>query len=720
MFKTNFLYSILIIAILALTVQKVNAQQGIGTDLPSRAAALEIKSGSKGILIPRIALTDTHTFINIISGAQPGDPDFEEKTNSLLVYNTETQNDVTPGFYYWTTADGGKWNRIANFDDIGPWYSQDTGFPTTENQEDIYQMGHVAIGKDDDFIKVALDVYGSIRGGDITESAAWPINIGQNSIAVGKNPIALQENSVAFGRDVVASGKNSQAFGAKSQAMAFGAFAGGGYQASANSAIESGGSARGKSSFAFGRQTDATGDHSVSFGRMTKALGEHSIAMGYKTIANNIAAVAFGSNNKAMGDYSFVMGRYAESYSSFNTVFGQYNAIHMGEKQKWIGTDPIFEIGIGDGYFGTNPRNALTVLKNGRVGIGIKGVDSNAKPTEILDIGSSNEHAYEKLHKVKIRDLPKTDGNHLDQIVTVDDSGVLRSVDASIMGLGQGSGAFGRGQADGTSSFALMENTTAQGDYAVHLGAHPETNSLWKSEANGKYTLVVNRSNTADGEASTASGYATRATGDFSFSMGESTQAGSSHELVIGRYNKIDTGQAHSWNDKDPVFQIGIGTDPKAGAANALTVLKSGWTGIGYYQPSGQGEKLRVDGGISATNVSFPDYVFQTYFDGTSELKPDYRFKDLGYIKSFLKENKHLPGILPASALERNQHGHYEFNLSRLSVQNLEKIEELYLHTLEQEEKIENQEAKIETLENEVAELKQRLRKLEKILNPKE
>lgn len=73
-----------------------NAQVGIGTVMPN--AALDITSTTDGLLIPRVALTNTTTATVITP------------TISELVYNSATVNDVSPGYYYW---DGIKWNRLA-------------------------------------------------------------------------------------------------------------------------------------------------------------------------------------------------------------------------------------------------------------------------------------------------------------------------------------------------------------------------------------------------------------------------------------------------------------------------------------------------------------------------------------------------------------------------------------------------------------------------------
>lgn len=83
-----------------------NAQVGIGTATPADAAQLEISAINKGVLIPRVELRNTTTF-GPVTGTE---------VESLLVYNTETIADVTPGFYYWVkeSAATPHWERIVN------------------------------------------------------------------------------------------------------------------------------------------------------------------------------------------------------------------------------------------------------------------------------------------------------------------------------------------------------------------------------------------------------------------------------------------------------------------------------------------------------------------------------------------------------------------------------------------------------------------------------
>ena len=81
------------------------SQVGIGTLTPNQSAQLDVVSNNKGILIPRVGLTNSVDASTIQNG----------NVNSLLVFNTNTQNDVTPGYYYWYND---RWMRIVNDADV--------------------------------------------------------------------------------------------------------------------------------------------------------------------------------------------------------------------------------------------------------------------------------------------------------------------------------------------------------------------------------------------------------------------------------------------------------------------------------------------------------------------------------------------------------------------------------------------------------------------------
>lgn len=80
------------------------SQVGIGTRTPNASSQLEIVANDKGVLFPQVSLTSTTDNTTITQG----------NVNSLFIYNTNTQNDITPGYYYWLNN---KWLRfISNVD----------------------------------------------------------------------------------------------------------------------------------------------------------------------------------------------------------------------------------------------------------------------------------------------------------------------------------------------------------------------------------------------------------------------------------------------------------------------------------------------------------------------------------------------------------------------------------------------------------------------------
>ena len=94
----------LLFALLALLSVTVQAQVGIGTELPNNSTQLDIVSEDSGVLFPRISLTSSTDTSTISNG----------NVTSLFIYNVATANDVIPGYYYW---DGLRWRRLINEND---------------------------------------------------------------------------------------------------------------------------------------------------------------------------------------------------------------------------------------------------------------------------------------------------------------------------------------------------------------------------------------------------------------------------------------------------------------------------------------------------------------------------------------------------------------------------------------------------------------------------
>ena len=140
--------------------------------------------------------------------------------------------------------------------------------------------------------------------------------------------------------------------------------------------------------------------------------------------------------------------------------------------------------------------------------------------------------------------------------------------------------------------------------------------------------------------------------------------------------------------------------------------------GIGLSNPL---DKLHVIGNIRATGsfisgtATYPDYVFQKYFLGESSLNKDYKFSTLEKIEAFVKKNHHLPGI--KSAMEVESDGHWD--LTQGAINNLEKIEELFLHTIEQEKKIDQLKSENKALNKELETLKGDIDHIKQLLSTK-
>jgi len=147
------------------------------------------------------------------------------------------------------------------------------------------------------------------------------------------------------------------------------------------------------------------------------------------------------------------------------------------------------------------------------------------------------------------------------------------------------------------------------------------------------------------------------------------------------------------------------GVDFFTNDTNRMKILFNGNVGIGTVSPD---QKLTVNGTIHSkevivdTNIA-PDYVFQKYYTGKSELKSDYRMPTLTEIEDFTRKNNHLPNV--PSAKEMQENGILVGEMSNVLLQ---KVEELTLYIIEQQKELERlkkenstQSKKIEDMERE-------------------
>lgn len=241
-------------------------------------------------------------------------------------------------------------------------------------------------------------------------------------------------------------------------------------------------------------------------------------------------------------------------------------------------------------YFGVNAANDLNIYKygTGDILLGINGTNHVIiKPNGNVGVGTINPLA--RLH--------------------VADSSVLFSgptfvpITTSYLPPAEGPGtrmmwypqkaAFRAGTVDalqwdkdniGIWSFAGGAHTTASGAGSVALG--------FASNAIGSVAMALGNSNYAIGDASFTTGNSTIAYGYNSAAMGLYTKAKSNNSMVIGIYNDTTTSNR--------LFEIGNGTADNA-RTNAMTVLTNGNIGVGIITPL---ERLHVLGNIRSTTLA--------------------------------------------------------------------------------------------------------------------
>jgi len=225
--------------------------------------------------------------------------------------------------------------------------------------------------------------------------------IGEASFTAGVFTKAIGQESIAMGLGSISDGELSFTFGEEAKTFADGAVSIG-YKtiASGRQAVAMGHTTEATNdySFAIGFANIASAHYSVAMGYNTKASGSAAFSIGYNTEASSFNTVAFGNNTTATSSNSTAMGSHTKAKGDQTTVLGEFNnastldeftigryndttiASYNGT-YNWTNTDPLFL--IGNGTDDTNRHNAITILKNGNMGL------NDNTPTHTLTINSS-------------------------------------------------------------------------------------------------------------------------------------------------------------------------------------------------------------------------------------------------------------------------------------------------------------------------------------------
>ncbi|MDY3316326.1 hypothetical protein PG630_03245 [Riemerella anatipestifer] len=384
------------------------------------------------------------------------------------------------------------------------------------------------------------------------------------------------------------------------------------------------------------------------------ALGTASFAVGEDVKASGDLSVVFGKKNKSEGDFSVAFGKDSYAKGALSFAFGNKAQAESGAFAfgREVVAQNLFSTVLGFG-------NTL-----------VSGGDNFYNPTakrRLFVIGNGS--------------------------TTVDGTGVITGV------------------AQRSDAFTILSN----GQMGLDIDNFENNNSNAKLQVNGK---------TIFGEFTDASSIgAARAQLDVRGDLALGTldeYNNASYVLVEGINGVVKkksisgiTGVSNNLYTSDGILSgkrtVGQGT-------NDLVFTGTGKVGIGATAPT---EKLEVAGKVKAntfiatqTGSVFPDYVFQKYYTGTSSIKADYSFKTLSQVEDFVKQNGHLPGYLSAAKVK--EQGYVDLMATQLT--NVEKIEELYLHSIEQDKTLKSQKEELKAKDIKIAELEARLQKLEALL----
>lgn len=167
--------------------------QGVGINddntAPDNSAMLDVKSTSKGVLIPRVPLTSTAVAAPVAAPA-----------TSLLVYNTQTAGDVTPGFYYWN---GTQWVRLASAASTGDaWLLTGNAgtdptinfVGTTDNQPLLFRVNGMQAGFLQD-LPMGANTYFGVQTGESNATGTGNTAVGNQTLRAAPDGI----NNVAIG-----------------------------------------------------------------------------------------------------------------------------------------------------------------------------------------------------------------------------------------------------------------------------------------------------------------------------------------------------------------------------------------------------------------------------------------------------------------------------------------------------------------------------------------
>lgn len=683
------------------------SQVGINNETPKATLDVSAKTPSttaEGIIAPRLSGDDIKGKDGQYLADQKGAIVYA--TSAVGTPSVKTANITAEGYYYFDGAIWVKFGTGTASAGVEPWYNQADGTPATANTQNIYQTGKVAINTpttnkqfevkgDLKSTYTATGFYSSIDNNDTTT-----FGVPTNALVVADNAdfASATRINALYANNNVGAALLSTDLGSGSSAQ------------NLNTAT---------SGVATSVITTAAGNRTTSL-RLASGTGAEitdgfSTGTGYKSTlrverANGINFNFLNSSGTTEGSYTFP--RNNGSANQVLTTDGNSTLSTLSWKDVsslvTVPTEPWYNVATNT----EATANTQNIYQMGNVGIG------TSTPTRPLEIVRQNSAAFNA--GISLNEYNTGSGNTGAQISINNAKGtplapVSLSNGDTVGGFNFGyyaGGAFTAGNGSKIMSHYRGDGTNFRNDLSFFTTGATNTSSVKAYiSPDGNFGIAtINPSNKLHVSATAdparleglQSGAATDAivTADATGVLRTVTAASLASSLEPWQ---VQGGTAKATTNAENIYQTGsvsIGSSAviPTFTSNSITITP----------------KLHVAGDVASTGSyytttgKYADYVFEDYYDGVSKIDETYKFKSLAETAAYIKANKHLPGVTSIKDILKTENG-YNVNLSELSIQQLEKIEELYLHTIEQQQEISKQ-------KTEINDLKSRMEKLEQLL----
>lgn len=498
-------------------------------------------------------------------------------------FNLVTNGIGTHRFYTDTTTDGGSGDGSGNR--TAGTLRAEVATNRTKIWDDLVVFGRtarVAIGTETHEFRLTIDDDGGIiaRG---TFGAGYTLTTPLSSPALLWYPqkaafIAGQSSlsntdignySVALGRNVEANGESSIAIGLDSTASAVGAVAiGDSATASGNSSIAmTGATASATNSLAVGSGATASVINSVAIGMNAVSSGNQSIALQDSEVSG-VYSIGMGRDISITGNYDIAAGDDLTVSGNWSATFGLENDITAN-----------FAIAAGR-------NNSISGIHSSAFGL-----SNNITGQESFTFGEINTVNADAAIAGGYDNT--VDG---DRSVAIGGSNQITASGYGAIALGisntaseDGSIAIGNSNiASGLRGVAIGNSNTASGMRSVAIGGNDNVSSGISSVTIGRDNTVdsladvgvaIGDNNTVNNDYSVAFNRNNIVNAQYAAAFGTGHQSQSYLSFTVGRFAST-TGTSTSWVSTDSLFIVGNGANSGA-RNNAFTVYKNGNATLG-------------------------------------------------------------------------------------------------------------------------------------------